>query len=162
MNSSNQPQSLPPEGGSPDRIAANSMRSLRVIFVAMFSSVVLCALLGTFLRRDLVASDYDIRQVYRIFSFLGGVLVAVLLLLRNLINRVLQPPEGEGEQKPEEVSKRLARFFILSIVAFAVSEAIAILGLIFALMGGTGRTLYFFCGVALACLILFFPRPLES
>lgn len=138
------------------------MRSLRAIFVSMFCSVVVYAMIGTFLHRELTASDYDIQQVYRIFSFLGGVLVASLLLIRNLMNRTLQPLDEGAERKPGESSKRLARFFTLSIMAFAVSEAIAILGLVFVLMGGTRRTLYIFCGVSLACLILFFPRQIES
>jgi hypothetical protein len=139
-----------------------SLRFLRIIFVAMFFSVVLYALIGTFLSNRLLGTSDQIQQLYRIFSFVGGLCVAGLLLIRNLINRWLIPSESEpGGSDPAKIQRRVSRARRLTVVAFALSEAIALLGLLFVLLGGNRNALYIYCAISLACLILFFPREVN-
>jgi hypothetical protein len=71
-----------------------------------------------------------------------------------LISRALKPAEP-GETLRFRPTRR---YRALTVVAFALSEAIAVLGLVFVLLGGQPRILYIFCAISLACLILFFPR----
>ncbi len=99
------------------------------------------------------------RQLYRFVSFLGGIGVALLLLIRNLINRVFSPPVGEAvEEDGVTARRRVGRVRGLTLLAFVISEGIGLLGFLLILMGGQRRVLYIFCAIALACLILFFPR----
>ena len=146
-------QSLPPAPG------ILSLRVLRIVFVAMFLSVVVYAVLGTFLAEDFPRVTDELLQSYKLTSFLGGLCVAALLLIRNLINRAFSPPDSDSPGEAQRLRmKRISRNRVLTLLAFAISEAIGILGLLFVLQGGYRRTLYIFCGISLACLILFFPR----
>lgn len=137
-----------------------SVRVLRVVFVAMFFMVVLYALVGTFFGINLPRPAEELQQIYRIISFVGGICVAGLLLIRNLISRTLSSSDEEAEAAEAAIATpaRLLKIRKLTLIAFVVSETIAVLGLIFVLMGGQRRTLYIFCAISLACLILFFPR----
>jgi F0F1-type ATP synthase membrane subunit c/vacuolar-type H+-ATPase subunit K len=153
-----------PKRNSPfDPPGALSLRSLRIIFVAMFFSVVLYALIGTFLSNRFLGTKDQIQQLYRIFSFVGGLCVAGLLLIRNLINRWLIHSESEPGDSPDpaEIQRRVSRTRRLTVVAFALSEAIALLGLVFVFLGGNRSALYIYCAISLACLILFFPREVN-
>lgn len=136
------------------------MRNLRIIFAAMFLSVAAYALVGTFVGSNLPRPSEDSQQLYKIISFLGGLCVAGLLLIRNLINRALVPAgqDAGATEQGSPSSARILRARKLTLVAFALSEAIALLGLVFVFLGGQRRTLYIFCAISLACLILFFPR----
>jgi hypothetical protein len=155
---SNQP-SVPNKDAFSDS-AVLSLRTLRILFVAMFLSVVLYALIGTFIPGDIPRSVEGLQLTYKIISFAGGLCVAGLLLIRNLMNRDPGPAltETESAGPPGISPARVLSNRRLSLVAFVVSEMIALLGLIFVFLGGPRRTLYIFCAISLACLILFFPK----
>lgn len=143
-----------------DRGAVLSVRTLRVIFLALFLSVVAYAVVGTFIPRGDSRSIDGLQAIYKVISFAGGLCVAGLLLIRNLMNRDLTASSVESEAafQAGTSSARILRNRRLSLLAFAVSEMIAVLGLVFVLMGGRRQTLYLFCAISLACLILFFPK----
>jgi len=143
-----------------DRGAVLSIRTLRVIFLASFLSVVAYAVVGTFILRGDSRSVESLQAIYKVISFAGGLCVAGLLLIRNLMNRDLSAERVETEAafQAGTSSPRNLRNRKLSLLAFAVSEMIAVLGLVFVLMGGRRQTLYLFCAISLACLILFFPK----
>ena len=148
-----------PEGGPPERRVFLSLRVLRIIFVAMFLSIVVYAVVGTFLGDDFPRTTEELQQSYKIISFLGGLCVAALLLIRNLVNRVFTPPDPESQGASQLFQlKRASRSRALTLLAFVISEFIGLLGLLFVLLGGYRHTLYIFCAISLACLILFFPR----
>ncbi|MBZ5553143.1 MAG: hypothetical protein LAO21_10520 [Acidobacteriia bacterium] len=137
-----------------------SLRTLRILFVAMFLSVVVYAAIGTFLPTDIPQSLDNLQLIYKIISLAGGFCVAGLLLIRNLMNRdlVTPGPEAEGANQAAPLARRVRRNRTLSFIAFVISEMIALLGLVFVFLGGPRRTLYIFCAISLACLILFFPK----
>jgi hypothetical protein len=126
----------------------------------MFVAVVLYAVVGIFITPSMPQPTEELQSIFRIISFLGGLCVAGLLLIRNLIGRALASPDEESEEpQPSTVpGAKFMRVRRLTLVAFVLSEMIALLGLLFVLMGGHLRTLYIFCAISLACLILFFPR----
>jgi hypothetical protein len=158
MNTPFQDEPHPPHESSPAApVGGPWLRTLRVIFTVMFVSVVVYALIGTFLSRTPSLSNYDLQGMYRIFSYIGGLCVAGLLLIRNLISRALKGVEPGLTPR----FRQTQRYRALTVVAFALSEAIAVLGLVFVLLGGQLRILYIFCAISLACLILFFPRDDE-
>ncbi len=137
-----------------------SLRTLRILFIVMFLAVVLYAVIGTFIPGEMSRSLDGLQMVYKVISFAGGLCVAGLLLIRNLMNRGVGSDDAETES-PEQsgtLPSRVLRNRKLSLIAFVVSEMIALLGLLFALLGGPRRTLYMFCAISLACLILFFPK----
>lgn len=136
------------------------LRTLRAVFVVIFFSIVLYAVIGTFLSRTHPDIDYDLQQVYKIISYLGGLCVAGLLLIRNLINRA-QAAQAASEADTGLAFRSSRRVRALILIAFVISEMIALLGLAFVLVGGSARVLYIFCAISLACLILFFPRDPE-
>ncbi|MBZ5536815.1 MAG: hypothetical protein LAO31_12750 [Acidobacteriia bacterium] len=139
-----------------------SLRALRILFVAMFLSVVLYAAIGTFIPMDIPRSLDSLQLIYKVISFAGGLCVAGLLLIRNLMNK---DPVSAGLETGAETAdqaatlpRRIRRNRTLSFIAFVISEMIALLGLGFVFLGGPRRTLYIFCAISLACLILFFPK----
>jgi hypothetical protein len=140
-----------------------SQRTLRILFVTMFFSVVLYAAIGTFIPLDIPRSLDSLQLIYKVVSFAGGLCVAGLLLIRNLMNRdlVAAGPESETPNRAATLSSRIRRNRTLSFIAFVISEMIALLGLIFVFLGGPRRTLYIFCAISLACLILFFPKEVN-
>ncbi len=136
-----------------------SLRALRIVFVVLFISVFAYAFIGTFVGDSLPRYTEDLQQLYRLVSFLGGICVAALLLIRNLVSRVFVRADTEtAAADPRAAARRLFRVRLLTLVALVISELIAVLGLLFILMGGHRRTLYIFCAISIACLILFFPR----
>ncbi|MDD5542065.1 MAG: hypothetical protein PHX83_02730 [Acidobacteriia bacterium] len=145
---------LPSRDSVPGGATPPWLGNLRAVFVVIFVSIVLYAIIGTFLSRTHSDVDYDLQQIYKALSYLGGLCVAGLLLIRNLINRAQAATEGGVGTTAG--SPRRVRWLIL--MAFVISEVIALLGLAFVLVGGSARILYMFCAVSLACLILFFPR----
>lgn len=148
-----------PERDYPGGRVLLSLRVLRIAFVALFLSVVVYAVVGTFLADDFPRVTEELQQSYKLISFLGGLCVAALLLIRNFVNRVFTPPDSDSAAEAQlAYAKRISRGRALILLAFVISELIGLLGLLFVLMGGYRRTLYIFCAISLACLILFFPR----
>ena len=149
-----------PGNDLPERQSMFSLRALRILFVAMFLSVVMYAAIGTFIPMDIPRSLDSLQLIYKIISFAGGLCVAGLLLIRNLMNRDLAAagPENETSNRSAVIPGRVRRNRVLSFIAFVISEMIALLGLVFVFLGGPRRTLYIFCAISLACLILFFPK----
>jgi hypothetical protein len=80
-----------------------------------------------------------------------GVEFGFLHFIRKVIVKKLQ----EGDLKKEEIVGRLLN---LSLIIYALSESIAIYGLILFLLAGNSLNFYIFLMLCLVCLGIYFPR----
>ena len=96
----------------------------------------------------------DFPQVDNLKYLLLGVAVAdfgFIYFIRRIIVKKLQ----KGDLRREEI---VGRFLILSLIIYALSESIAIYGLILFFLAGNSLNFYIFLILCLVCLGIYFPR----
>lgn len=131
-----------------------TLRLLRILQMALLVSVVLYAVIGELAGPH---QPKDVKQVQVILMMLGVALVAAIVILRQ---RMVRPAEDTLRAQPED-AVALARWRAGNIVTFALSEAIALHGLVLRMLGARLQAAVPFYAAAAVFLVVLGPRRPE-
>jgi archaellum biogenesis protein FlaJ (TadC family) len=128
----------------------STVRFVRVVQVALLSSIVVYAFVGELVRRNHAPND----AVFHVLSLASIVVVSIIVVVRRTL---VLPSEQLLYQKPGD-TLRQQRWKNAYIFLYATCEVLALLGLVLRLLGfSLSHILGFYVG-GFVLLLLFSPR----
>jgi len=128
----------------------SAVRSVRVIQVALLSSIVIYAFVGELVRRNHAPND----AIFHALSLASIVVVSIIVVVRRTL---VLPSEQLLYQKPDD-ALRVERWKNAYIFLYATCEALALLGLVLRVLGFSLSHIWGFYLGGFVLLLLFSPR----
>ncbi|MCL2790312.1 MAG: hypothetical protein FWD79_06670 [Desulfobulbus sp.] len=136
------------------------MVMLKTVWSALAGSLVMYVIAIPFFLRDsaitVAAATYE--ELRMLLYIAAGLTLAASWLVRRLLLTVRTSPTKSSRSRQHPV---IQRYTTTMIVVLAMTEAIAIYGLILFLLGKNQTDLLLFSALAAAAMIFYFPRKTE-
>jgi hypothetical protein len=129
----------------------NTIRSMRIIYVALLFTMILYVLMAEALTHHDV---HDVHVLWLAFLLTGLMIVGIALLFRI---KMLQPAIETLQEKPDD-QIALARWRAGNILSFVLAESIVLFGFALRFLGGTITQSLPFYIVGVALMLVWWPR----
>ena len=143
----------------------------RIIAVAIMASIFIYIGLAELILFDQMHVSFPNLDLFRIVLYIiSGVEIGIILWFRNFLlrktnalppartDRVNQQSGSVNDPPHKQEAAFCQRLISITIISFALSESIAIYGLVLFILAKQRQDLYLLAGLALILMLIFFPR----
>jgi hypothetical protein len=152
-------------------VLEKSYNRARIIAVALMASIFVYILLAEYILLEHLNVSFPNLDLFRIVLYIiSGVEIGIIIWFRHILLKKTAPlPPGMTDRlkqhhqtvngpEDEKEMTLIQRLITTTIITFALSESIAIYGLILFMLGKQRQDLYLLAGLALILMFIFFPK----